>query len=42
MDKRFPIYKKVLENTSNNQLYIIIDKKSRINVGEYVKVEVQE
>lgn len=42
MEQRFPLYKKVLLNKSNEQLYIIIDRKSNIRAGEYVKVEVQE
>ncbi len=42
MDKRFPLYKKVLKNKANGQLYIVIDKKSNIKENEYVKIEVQE
>lgn len=42
MVNRFPFYKRVLENKSNGQLYVIIDKKQNIKVDEYVKVEVQE
>ena len=35
------IFKKVLENKANGQLYVVIDKKSGINKDEYVKIEVQ-
>jgi len=35
------LFKKVLKNKANGQLYIIIDKKSGIQQDEYVKVEVQ-
>jgi len=33
------IVKKILENSNNKQLYVIIDKKSGFTPGSYVKIE---
>lgn len=36
------IFKRILKNKANGQLYIIIDKHLNWKEGEYIKLEVQE
>ena len=36
------MFKRILKNKANGQLYVIIDKKTDWEEGQYVKIEVQE
>ena len=40
--KNKKIFKRILKNKANGQLYVIIDKNTNWNEGQYVRIEIEE